>query len=816
MSAFLKDLSFAARALTRSPTFTVAAILSLALGIGANTTIFTFVNALLLRPLPVEEPERLAVVYSTLENNPRKFGLSHPNYLDLRDSLEVFSGLQIHSMFTTVLRGDPPERVRGHLVSGNYFDVLGVNAALGRTFLPEEDLTPGTHPVVVLSHSLWQRRFAADPGILGSSIDLAGQELEVIGIAPESFRNLGTTASPDLWAPMMSHPFLFEAADGETLMRRDYLRYTAVGRLAPGIDFAQANAAVELAGDRLRAAFPKDNEDLGNIVEPLEEVALGADRRAELINTSRILLVIVALVLIIACANVANLLMVRTVLRRRDTGLRIALGAKRWELARLMLCESFLLTLVGGGLGLALAIWGRNALWKFRPPRIPADLDLSIDVRVLLFTFLLALVTGVVFSLIGILQAGKVDVVSALKDRSGLWGQGSRRGIPVRQILLAVQVAFTVVALVGAGLFIASLQNSRDIDTGFDVDNIFILSFNVADQDYDPVAGEDFFNRLVERVEALPQVENASIANRWAFGRDRSMAPVTLEGRALPPELEGVLLRSNRVLPGYFQTLGIPLLRGRDFASSDNQSGVQVAIINQAMAEMYWQGEDALGQRFILDRSEPLEVVGIVGNAMYNDLNEELQPYIYRPISQQYSPGATLHVRTTGNPESAIEPVRQQLFGLDDKLPSRSRTMFDVVDRVLWASRLGAGLLSLFGLLAILLAAIGIYGVVSYMVNSSRRETGIRLAIGAQRRSVLLGVLGVGSRWVLLGLVLGLTACYLAYPQVETMLYEIGFGDRMWLFAKVALVMMAVGVLACLFPALRSTWVDPVKELRSE
>ncbi len=814
-----QDLRYSLRALRRSPAFTAAAVASLALGIGANTLIFTFLDALFLKSLPVAAPDRLVALYAKDLEKQDLLSLSYPDFQDLqREAGGVFSGLAAYRNVSLGLSGNgEPAQIPGVIVSGRYFDVLGVRAARGRFFLPDEDGVPGAHPVVVLSHALWQSRFGSDPGAVGRTVRLNGQGYTIIGIAPAEFKGLSILdRPPDVWVPAAMHRDLLKGPQARWIDKRNTFVFSAVARLAPGAGVDKAGALLATFARRLEKDDPENHQGLGMVAVPLAKATLPPGQRGGLVLSGGLLAAVVGLLLLIAGANVANLLLARALARSGEVAVRLSLGAGRGRLVRQLLAEGVLLGLLGGAAGLLVALWGRKVLWAFRPPFFPDTLDLGIDARVLLFTLVIAVATGVLFSLAPVLQSFRLDLSAVLtrQTRSG-GARGDGSGRVLREVLIAGQVALSVVVLAGAGLFLRSLLAVERIDPGFETEKLFVIPMDVGGQGYTPPRAQDFYRQAVERVSTLPGVRAAAVASRFllvAGGARQSVAP---EGLIAPRGGRDLMTGVNVVGPGYFQTVGMRLRAGRGFGPEDRAGALPVVVINESLAHLLWPGQPALGKRLHLgDDEELLEVVGVAADARYAGLREPPAPYAYRPVQQSYSPMMMLHVRTSGDPGPLLQKVRREVQALDPGLPLlEPRTITQVRNQSLWAPRMGAGLLSTFGLLALALAALGIYGVVAYSIGQREREIGIRMALGAGRREVLGLVLRQGLRPVVLGVVLGLVAALAAARTISSLLFGIGAADPLALAGAAALLVL-VALAAIYAPARRASGLDPVTALR--
>jgi predicted permease len=812
METLLQDLRYAVRMILKSPVLSGLAILSLGLGIGANTTIFSVTNALLLQSVPVAEPTRLLAVYTTDKKNPGFAPLSHLNWKDYAKDGEVFEGVLGYDWTPMSLNtGGQPQVLFGQLVSGNYFDLLGVRAVLGRTFGPHEDEVPGRDPVVVLSHAFWTKRLGADPRAVGQTLNLNGAAYTIIGVAPPSYTGLDVGVRPEVWVPMAMNKQVKTGINWYE-ERRGLFVFT-VGRLKPGVTQAQAQARLSMIAQRLETEYPNDNKGRSVTVVPLERATVNPNARDGVVAVTALLMTIVGLVLLIACANVSNLLLGRALHRRREIAVRLAIGANRRRLIRQFLTESVALALPAAALGIAIAYWARGALLALLPPLpgIAVFLHLDLDWRVLAFTMVVGVGAGILFGLVPAVQASKPDVVDALKD-SDRTGGSARRRFGIRDVLVVGQVALSLVALVGAGLFLRSLEATRKTDPGFEAKNLLSVAIDLGLQGYNQEKGEAFLRQVRERIASLPGVAAVSYASAGPLAGSVSRS-VFLEGG---DENDRTLVQVNTVGPGYFDAMRIAIVQGRPITEEDKPGGPKVAVINETMAKKFWPKGDALGKRFhFFGANEPwAEIVGVARNAKYNFLGEDPQSYIYEADAQRYSGAQTFIVRTTGNPSALLVPVERELKALDREVPLTAlATVGQTIDDGLWAPRAGASLLGLFGLLALVLAAVGIYSVMSYSVSQRQREIGIRMALGARRQDVLRMMLGRGMRVVAVGLAVGLVISFALARLAANLLVGVSPWDAAS-FAGAAAVLAAVAVAANYFPTRRAAGVDPTIALR--
>ncbi len=822
LEAFGQDLRYGTRLLLRAPGFTAVAVVSLAIGIGANTAIFSLVDKVLIRKLPVEEPDRLVVVSAT-----RGQGISttssFADFVDYRDRNEVFEGLvATFQRALTLSDGGQAERIQGLIVSGNYFSVLGVRPAHGRGFLPEEDETASTHPVVVIGYGLWQRRFGADPGLVGRTVSLNAYPYTVVGIAPPGFNGTVAGSAPDAFVPLMMMGRIATSPVDLLFGPRDRLSgwLQLLGRLKPDSTREQAAAAMTLLGSQIVRAHP--NLDPNLRVEPKFVIEDGSRGHTTLLRDIRfplqMLMAIVGLILLIACANVANLLLARARTRQKEIAVRLAIGAGRMRLIRQLLTESLLLSTLGGAAGLALAASISGVIVGFTPPNNNAfsslTLDDQLDLRVLAFTLAISVLTGILFGLAPALVASRPDLVSALRDEATVFGKKLRH-LNLRNLLVVGQVAVSVIVLVGAGLCVRSLRNLSAIDTGFDPAKVLVMSVDVGLSGYNRERGLQFYSDLLERVQRLSGVEAVSLATQIALG-DGFGATMRADGYAPRPG-EDLGSDFNQIGPDYFGVMQIPLLEGREFGPTDTTTTLPVAIINQTAARRFWPGQSALGRRVIIGRppyDSTRVVVGVVKDSKYRRLTEEVRPAVFTPFFQSYRGDMTLHVRTTGEPAAMLAAVRREVQALDRSLPLyNTRTLEEQKTRSLYTSRLAAALLTTFGLLALLLAAVGLYGVMAYAVKRRMHEIGIRMALGAQGSDVRRLVMVEGTAIMTIGLLLGLGGALAGTRLVGSFLYGVRPNDPI-AFAGAAVLLATVTLLATYLPARHASRIDPLLAIR--
>jgi predicted permease len=811
MMGILEDVRFGLRGLAKNRGFALVAVLSLALGIGANTTIFTLLNAVFLRPLPVRDPSTLAAVFTTDQRNPGLLPCSYPNYRDYRDHNTVFSSLLLYSAVTANLtgRGDP-QLLMAQLVSGNYFESLGVSPVVGRGFRPEEDASPGASPVTVISHALWMRLFAGSRDVTQRTIEINGRTYGIVGVAPDGFVGLNQLNAADVFVPLSMYPQLY-GVPGQ-VNQRSSLMFASVGRLKPGVTAAQAGAAMRSLAAEFERQYP-ENRGRSLALTSISEAALSARTRPMISQAGAVLMTVSALVLLIACGNVANLLLARAAGRNKEIAVRLAMGATRPRLIRQLLTESLLLAVAGGVVGLVAARWARDLLWGMRPANFNhASFHLDLDSRVLLFTLGISVLTGVVFGLAPALRATKSDLATDLKERSGAAG-GFRTVWRLRAVLVMAQVALSLVALIGAGLFVRSLRNAGQIDPGFDAAHLGIVVFNVNDQGYNEARGREFQQRALERAAAVPGVVSASLSLDPPFHVSFSRK-VLVDGQENAAQGRPAL--TSVIFPGYLRTMSIPLLRGRDFSALDAKTAPRVVIVNEAAAATYWPGRNPIGQRlsFTTDKSQ-FEVIGVARNANYQAIDEAPQALVYLSLEQFYFPAAVLYVHTAGDPEKVAGTVRKEVQTLNRNLLLQAESLQVSIRDLLWAQRISAALLAAFGLLALLLSSIGIYGVISYSVRQRTREIGIRMALGATAADVQMMIVTEGLRLVAFGVVAGFVISLAAADSVSGMLFMKNPRD-LFTFSLVPALLTVVGVFACWVPALRAIRIDPSIALRDQ
>jgi predicted permease len=831
METLWQDLRYGMRRLLKQPGFTLIAVSTLALGIGANTAIFSVADKLLLRPLPVKDPAQLALV-SGETVNPKFLNnlFSYPDYVDYRAQNEVFTGLLAFAQLNVRYgEGEQPEKLSLETVSGNYFEVLGVPAAQGRLIQEEDNRVEDGHPVAVISHSCWQRRFGGRRDVLGQTLLLNGLSYSVIGVASAGFTGMRLEVPVEAWTPLMMRRQLLGGTTSNFERKGGWLRL--MGRLKPGVTLAEAQTSFDLTARRIWESYtPVSDRKLPFnekriLLEPGGQ-GLSSLRRS-LGETLKLLLAVVALLLVLACANVANLLLARALGRRKEIAVRLAIGASRWQIIRQMLTESVLLAGLGAGAGLLFAPWLYDLLFAFQPGFVSerSALQTSLDGRVLGFTALTAFVSGILFGLVPAWQSARADLIPALKDVNA---DPRERRLNLRSTLVVAQVALALVMLIGAGLLVKSLQRLFAIDPGFRAENLLVLSIELPRAAYATVKDEagkravderntQYFAQLVERVKALPGVEGASTATITPFSNLIGKTSVVIEGWQQQPA-ENIAIDNSKVGPGYHELLSIPFVQGRGFTERDNANAPGVVIVNETLARTYFPNQNPLGKRLSLGVNKPwLEIVGVTRDHRLHSLTEAPQPHLDLPALQHtYGSFVRLVVRTKLDPLTLAPAVRKEALALNPQVTFEPpATLDDEIKASIAAARMASALTTLFGLTALLLASVGLYGVMSQTVQRRTREIGIRMALGAERGAVLRLILKQGMLLTALGVTVGLGVAWFSTRLLTGLLYGVGTTDAPT-FALIAVLLGLVAFLACYIPARRATQVSPMVALRQE
>jgi putative ABC transport system permease protein len=810
MNTFLQDLKYGIRILLKNPGFTLAAVLSLMLGIGLNAAIFSVANSLLFKPLPVSHPEQLVRIYSTTPDGLKATQFSFPNYADYRSQNQVFSGIvAINLAPITLATAATTQQILGEVVSGDYFSLLGVPTSPGRAFGTADETQ--SEKVVVISQGLWKRRFARDPAVIGKILNLNGEPYTILGVAGGSFSGTFVGAAIDVWVPIrQSGPWI--GMDWNTNRTKPAVQMIA--RLKPGVSIQSAQAAMNTLARQLASAYPDPNRGKG--IELAPATLLHGNFRKAATGFFAILMVLVALILLIACTNIANLLLSRAIGRRREISIRTALGASQFRLMRQLITESILLSLLGGIAAFFVCLWTMELLMKYNPvPFFQFQMNLSVDYRVVGFTLLTSLFAGLILGLIPAARSLRGDPFIFLKDRDASLGNPGRSRL--RSLLVVSQVALSLLLLICASLFIRSLVEAQSMDPGFQIRNALIMDFEVAPRGYSEAQGRRFYTNLLERMRPLPGIVNATLTDLAPLDPATPRTDVVITGHEPPNGQAALRISSNVVGTDYMAALKIPMFSGRDFTEQDSQDAAKVTIINETMAERFWPGEDPIGKQFRYgEKKEPVQIIGIARNVKYRTLGEEPTPHMYLPFLQNYQQGMSLVVRTEGDPAAMTGTIRRELQVVDKDMQGFfTRTLEQHAGFTLLPARLAAILVGIFGLLALILSVIGIYGSVSYTVSQRTRELGVRIALGAVQRDVFRIVVGQGMKWALLGTVFGLLAAFAVTRFLVSLLYGISPTDPIT-FILIPLFLAIVALIACYIPARRASKVDPMIALRYE
>jgi predicted permease len=823
-TALFRDMKHGVRQLARQPGFTAAAVASLALGIGLNTTLFSMVNAVLFRSGPVAQPDRLVEIYSGMSEDFPQFTTSYPDYLDIRSGVDALAGVNASSYVRGILStGDRPALVTGEAVTANYFDVLGVRLSMGRSFREEENLTPGAASVAVLGHGLWQQRFGSRPDTVGSSVKISGVSYTVIGIAPREFTGTIPGIPADFWAPLvMVDRLVFSGVQGSTdkdpgatrIERRGTRWLFVKGRLAEGRTVDQVQAQMDALYARLRADYPDTNEKTTASVVPAASIRFHPMLDTYIRAASAGLMAAVALVLLIACANVANMLLARGASRRRELAIRAALGASRARLIRQLLSEGLVLAFLGGAAGILIAWWAGRALSGFGSELfpIPISFDFSVDWRVLAFAFTASAATAILFGLAPAWSSSKPALVPALKESAE--GNGRRR-LTLRNLLVVGQLSLSLVLLVAGALLGRGLLAARNTELGFDPTPISSLSFDLRMNGYDIVRATALRERILDTVAALPGVMAVSTASRLPLAPDINLEGVLVPGHHLPKD-EGTLTDVVAVGADYFTVVGVPIVKGRPISADDVRQQRRVAVVNETMARQYWPEGAAIGRLIHAGGwdSAPVEIVGVARDHKVRSVGEQARPYLHLPVPPSQSIG--LIVRTATPAAAALPMLRDAIWKLDPEiLFTEDVPAEQVAAATIAPTRLGAMVLGAFGALALLLAAVGLYGVISHAVGRRTRELGIRIALGAERGQVLRMIMAEGGRLALAGIGLGTLAAAAIGRVLESLLYGVSSFDPI-AYSVAAGLLFVVALAANLVPALTAASIDPVRALRTE
>ncbi len=814
------DLRHGARLLRKNPGFTTVAVLTLALGIGANTAIFSVIDAVLFRPLSVNAPQELVDLYNTSPGEMFEYGpLAYPDYIDFRDNTKTLAGLLgFAPNFLALERNGESEMISAEAVSGNYFDVLGVKPVLGRTFDAAQDIAAGGYPFVVLSYTAWQRKFNADPAIVGKSVRLNGNILTILGVAPRDFSGLMRGLSPALWVPVTMDSTLHM---GDPLQDRGSQWLFVTGRLNPGVSAAKAAAELKTVADRLALQYPKTNHDRTAALLPASQVKIMPEVDGALYAASYVVIGFVGLILLIACANLAGMLLARASVRRKEIALRVALGAGRLRLIRQLLTESLLLALLGGALGLLLTVFFDSAVSRALQDMhlgvpIQLGLELGLDTRVFIFTLIAVTGATVLFGLVPAFKASNVPVSAGLKEET-VGSGGSRSKHRTLKTLVVAQVATSLLLLICAGLSLRSMRNAFRVDPGFKPEGVITASFYPSLAGMNAAQAASFYEELTARVRSLPGVQSVGLTERLPLTFVIQVSRCAPQGKDTVPIEQWSYVDRSGAGPGYFKTMQVPILRGREFTEADTSSSPLVVVVNQALANLFWPGQEAIGRKVRFGNNEKYaEVVGVARDGKYRTLGEQARPFVYRPVQQQGNPDLILLARVAGDPQGAFTPLRETLREFERKVPVMElESLENRISVSLLLPRAGASLFGLLGLLGLVLASVGLYGVTSYTTSQRTHEIGIRMTLGAKPNEILHLVLRQGLVLAAAGIAIGLAGALAMTRLLTIMLYGISATDAMT-FAGISLFLLVVSLLASFIPARRAMRVDPMVALRHE
>ena len=825
MQSFWQDLRYAARTLRNSPGFTIIAIITLGLGMAVNTTVFSVINGLILRPLPVLHPEQIAVLAMQQTGTPGFQRFSYPDYQDIRQQANGFSDI---FGYRATLVGLTVDGKGDHCVlsrvTSNYFSALGIRAAVGRLILPTEGQTPGADPILVLGYSFWKKRFGGDPSIVGRQVALNGHSVTVVGVAPKGFHGLYAVVDMDGYVPFsaaIGSKGVAEDSVQDAWTHREERTLTVLGRLKPGVSVKEAQPPLNVVAQRIAEQHPQTNKEISIQAFPEKLARPEPDADNTLPAVAAAFTVLAGLVLLVACFNIANVLLVRAAVRQREMGIRAALGAGRGRLLRQHLTESLLLAVLGGGAGVVLATWAAGFLSSLPlGTDLPITFDFQPDFRVYLFALLAVLLTGVIVGIIPALRAARSDINAVLREGGRGSSEGPRRHL-VRNGLVVAQLAGSMLLLVVAGLFVRSLGKAQQMFLGYNPDHILDLTVDPEQIGFNETQGREFYRQVDERIAALPGVVSVAQAFIVPMGVISADDPITVDGHPLDPGKQAPQVMFNPVTPNYFDTLRIPLQSGRKFTDADNEKAPLVAVVNEAMAEKFWPNENALGKRFSTKgpKGPFTEVIGVVQTGKYKNVIENPpEPFFYVPITQNYVAYRTIHVRTSVPPESLQRQIEAQVRELAPGVPiSQVQTMAQALQGVngFFFFRFGAQLTGTMGLLGLILAVVGVYSVVSYAAAQRTHEIGIRMALGADPRDILKMVLRQSIVIVALGLGIGLAAAFAGTRAIANLIVGIKPTDPVT-FVSVILVLSAIALVACWIPARRATRVSPLTALRYE
>jgi predicted permease len=814
MLSLWQDVRYSLRMIAKAPGFAAIAILTLALGIGANTTIFTWINSALLNPVPglARPSEVVALTLSKPGDNP--FPFTYPDLEALRNGQQSFTGITACNITPMSLTGQgKPKRVWGMAVSANYFDVLGVRPILGRGFLPAEDEKPGGAPVAVISDRMWRTLYAANPGIVGQAIEINKHRYTIVGVTPALFQGSQTGVRSDIWVPIMMEQQL--VPQGDLLHDHHYFWLLAFGRLKPGVVLEQAQEEMTLRLKPEAKNYPEEHRGHDTVtVYPLWRNPFGLNYF--LSTLLPILMSIAGVVLLLACANVANLMLVRAMGRRREIAIRLSLGASRWRLVRQLLVESLMLALAGGAVALLITFWTKGTLMKFLPTGdLPVGLSVEADRMVLLATLVISVLTGVIFGILPALRSSSEAPVAILKEDTASASGGLRKARLASGLVVA-QISLSLLLLICAGLFIRSFLSAQQIDPGFNSHNVLIASYDLFTAGYSDESGAEFDRQLVAKMEALPGIRSVALSDRVPLGFNGGSTSVKPQGYVSQAN-ESMETQVAIITPNYFKTMQIPIVRGRDFTLQDRKSSQRAAIVSEAFVNRYWPNQEALGKQLNSDLThEWFTVIGVARDTKVRNLNESPTPFLYLPLYQVYRPTMIINARVAGDPLSFVSTIEKAIRERNADL-----VVFDVTTLELrtqfsnFGQRVAGTFVGAFGLLALVLAAVGIYGVTAYTTRQRTHEIGIRITLGATKQDLLRLVLGHGVRLMLAGVCLGLVLSFVLTRFLSTLLLGVTSTDALT-FSSVVVLLFAVALFACFIPARRAMRIDPVVALRYE
>ena len=815
MNSLWRDLRYSLRVMAKAPGFATLAVLTLALGIGANTTIFSWINSTLLNPVPgLSKPnEVVSLTLSKPGDNP--FPFTYPDLEAMRDGQQSFTGIAACAFAQMSLTGTrKPERIWGMVASANYFDVLGVRPALGRGFLPEEDAKPGGAPVAVIGYRLWQTHFGANPDIVGQTIQINQHPYTIVGVTPAAFQGSQTGVRTDVWVPIMMQAQV--NAQGDLLHDHHYFWLLGFGRLKPGVTLAQAQEEMTLGLNREVKNYPDEHKGHDSVtVYPLWRNPFGLNYF--LATLLPILMCIAGLVLLLACANVANLMLVRSVGRRREIAIRISLGGSRWRLVRQLLVESLMLALAGGVVALLITFWTQGTLMKFMPVTedLPLALNITADRTVLLATLVISILTGVIFGILPALRASAVAPFAVLKEETGTVSGGLRKARLASGLVVA-QISLSLLLLICAGLFIRSFRSAQQMYPGFNPHHVLIASYDLFPAGYSETTGMEFDRQLVAKLEALPGVQSVSLSTRVPLGFGGGSTSVKPEGYVSPAK-ESMETQMAIVTPNFLRTMQIPLVKGRDLTLQDTKNSQRAVIVSEAFANRYWPNQEALGKKLNSDLThEWFTVVGVARDCKVTGLNEKPTPFLYLPLYQVYRADMIINARVSGDPLTYGKTVENAVHELNPDVVVFDITTLELRDQFSsFGQRVAGTFVGAFGLLALILAAVGIYGVTAYTTRQRTREIGIRVTLGATKQDVLYLVLARGVQLMLIGVAIGVVLSWVLTRFLSGLLLGVSSTDAMT-FSSVAILLCAVALFACLIPAIWAMRVDPVVALRYE